>query len=370
MPMQLTSTWTFISQEATGTPPETLPVLEFPSLVGRGNDVHLRMTHPSVSQKHAELTIENDFLVVRDCGSRNGTFVNGTRVTNPRQLMPSDLVQFGDRIYRLELRNNSSFASQTMAGDSSETALAVAQVERMINSKQVSVFLQAIVSLKTGGLHACESLARGRYFGVEKPVHMFRAAAQIHRAVHLSELMRELSLEQAHPRLHLFLNTHPQEIADVKSLLGSLVRLRRRFPDRAITLEIHEAAVAEFQLLKALRLALEDMNIRLAFDDFGAGQTRLMELIDVRPHYLKLDMRMIRQIDRVAESKRKLIQSLVEIAQELGVVTLAEGIESIEEADTCREMGIDLAQGFLFNKPMKVAEFHTTVSQLWSVDLH
>lgn len=367
MPTKLSSNWTFVGQESAGTPSEAISVQEFPCLVGRGNDVQVRLTHPSISQRHAELTIENDFLVIRDIGSRNGTFVNGTRVSNPRQVMPGDLVQFGDRLYRLELRSFTHSNNMTMAADtSSDRALVVAQVERMIATRNVSVFLQAIVSLKTGGLHACESLARGRAFGVESPNTMFKAATHLQKEVYLSEMMREMTLECVNPGLHLFLNTHPSEIANIRGLLGSLIKLRQKYPSQPITLEIHEAAAAEFQLLKALRLALDDLNIRLAFDDFGAGQARIMELIDVRPHYLKFDMRMIRGLDQATESKRKLVQSLVEITQELGVVTLAEGIETQEEADCCRELGMELAQGFLFNKPMKVSEFQALATSVWN----
>ncbi len=109
MATKLSSNWTFVGQESAGTPSEAISVQEFPCLVGRGNEAQLRLPHPSISQRHADLTIENDFLVIRDIGSRNGTYVNGTRVSNPRQVMPGDLIQFGDRLYRLELRSCTQF---------------------------------------------------------------------------------------------------------------------------------------------------------------------------------------------------------------------------------------------------------------------
>ena len=81
---------------------------------------------------------------------------------------------------------------------------------------------------------------------------------------------------------------------------------------------------------------------RLAFDDFGAGQTRLMELVAIRPDCLKFDRQLIQDIHLAPAQRRKMLASLVEMTKDLGIVTLAEGIECSEEGEVCQELGFEL----------------------------
>ncbi len=66
-----------------------------------------------------------------------------------------------------------------------------------------------------------------------------------------------------------------------------------------MTLEIHEAAIASPGQITRLRDVLYDLDMKLAFDDFGAGQTRLLELSEARPDYLKFDKQLVQRIDLV-----------------------------------------------------------------------
>ena len=98
-----------------------------------------------------------------------------------------------------------------------------------------------------------------------------------------------------------------------------------------MTLEIHEAAVTKPALMKELRNELRQLNIGLAFDDFGAGQARLGELFDVLPDYLKFDMSLIRNIDKASVEQIEMVRSLVQMVRHMNIVPLAEGIESTSE---------------------------------------
>ena len=100
-----------------------------------------------------------------------------------------------------------------------------------------------------------------------------------------------------------------------------------------------------------LRALLRELGIQLAYDDFGAGYARLQELMDVPPDVLKFDIALIRDIHRRPPHSRQVIQTLVRMAKNLGIKTLAEGIEEPEELAVCREMGFDYAQGYLLGKP-------------------
>jgi EAL domain-containing protein (putative c-di-GMP-specific phosphodiesterase class I) len=86
----------------------------------------------------------------------------------------------------------------------------------------------------------------------------------------------------------------------------------------------------------------------LAYDDFGAGQARLLELSEAPPDFLKLSMRLIHGIDQAPSSRHRVLRSLVALARDLGTKTIAEGIETPGEAAVCADLGFDLAQGYHF----------------------
>ena len=97
--------------------------------------------------------------------------------------------------------------------------------------------------------------------------------------------------------------------------------------------------------------------MQLAYDDFGSGQARLMELAEVPPDVLKFDIKIVRGLPLASTQSRATVEALVRIARDLGVVALAEGVETEAEADVCRELGFELAQGFLFGRPERVTHW-------------
>jgi EAL domain-containing protein (putative c-di-GMP-specific phosphodiesterase class I) len=128
-------------------------------------------------------------------------------------------------------------------------------------------------------------------------------------------------------------------------------RIRREFPTIALVLEIHEKAAPSLADMKKICRELEFLNIKLAYDDFGAGQARLVELVEAPAHYLKFDISLVHNIDKAELAKRNMVQSLVSLSKNMGIMTLAEGLETRAEVMTCREMGFDLIQGYYYGEP-------------------
>jgi EAL domain-containing protein (putative c-di-GMP-specific phosphodiesterase class I) len=122
-------------------------------------------------------------------------------------------------------------------------------------------------------------------------------------------------------------------------------------PNQPLTVEIHEASVADMATMKLVRLVLDDLDMKLAYDDFGAGQARIVELSEAPPDYLKFDIELIRDIDHASGERQRMLASLVNIVGDLGIASLAEGIETEAEHATCRQLGFDFAQGFYYGKP-------------------
>jgi EAL domain-containing protein (putative c-di-GMP-specific phosphodiesterase class I) len=140
-------------------------------------------------------------------------------------------------------------------------------------------------------------------------------------------------------------------------LVMSLQELRESHPHRSMVLEIHEAAVTSSTAMRDLKKALSDLDIQLAYDDFGEGQARLGELVDVPPDYLKFDLKFVRGIEHASPDQRNMLQALVHMARSMGVAPLAEGVETPEADQACRELGFTFGQGFHYGRPATASRY-------------
>jgi len=288
--------------------------------------------------------------------STNGTYVNGRRLRGEEELKADDLIHFADLPFRL-MRHEADVSSRTLAEDVCDKAMALVQFDTLMAERAVVPHFQPIVRMNSLQDFGYEVLVRSRMVGLQTPDAMFRAAAQLNLEVELSRMIRweAIQVSATLPKLpHLFVNTHAAELVR-PGLIDSMRACRELQPTQPLTLEIHEAAVTNPQDMAELRAALNDLQIGLAYDDFGAGQNRLAELVEVPPDYLKFDMSLIRDIHQASSMRQQVLATLVQMARELGIVTLAEGIESEGEASVCRQLGFDLAQGFLYGHPVPIS---------------
>jgi EAL domain-containing protein (putative c-di-GMP-specific phosphodiesterase class I) len=337
----------------------TIELSPLPFRVGRRAGLQLTLVATSVSREHAEFYAEENTLRLRDLGSTNGTFVNRKRI-HEDAVSDGDIIHFGECEFRLAVED--AFSSRgTMVMDAlpkpQHRLKGTQELAELLRLSAVTIQFQAIVALPGGGVVGYEALGRGRYPGIsESPAELFEIGASLGVTSELSRLFRRKALEIVATRKRfpaLFLNTHPSELSE-PGLLDSLVDLRRQMPHQPLTLEIHEAAVVKAARIAELRAGLREHGIGLAYDDFGAGQARLLELGDVPPDLLKFDTQFVRDIDRAPDSKRRLLKSLVDIARDLGVKPVAEGIETAGEAAVCIDVGFTHAQGYHFGRPAPI----------------
>jgi EAL domain-containing protein (putative c-di-GMP-specific phosphodiesterase class I) len=329
-----------------------IPICKSRFTVGRRPDATLCLPHRTVSSEHAEILSQGSVLILSDLHSTNGTYVNGERLTGSIELRQDDLIQFADVALRIQ-RQAAHLSTATLQEDVYDQALALVQFDRLMSERQVTPYYQPIVDLESSEPIGYEVLGRSRLYGIETPGAMFRAAAKFNLEVQLSNMLRwEGTLQSscfARPP-HLFVNTHPRELRE-DGLIESMRGVRELRPTQSLTLEIHEGAVTDIGRMTELRTALSDLDIRLAYDDFGSGQARLVELVKVRPDYLKFDITLVRGIDKALTEQQQMVASLIRMVRELGIVPLAEGIESEGEATVCDQLGFSLGQGFYFGKP-------------------
>ena len=107
--------------------------------------------------------------------------------------------------------------------------------------------------------------------------------------------------------------------------------------------------------MRELHAELRELDMRLAYDDFGAGENRLVELVEAPPDFLKFDISLVRDLD-VSEHRQQLLASLLKVTRDLNITSVAEGIETAGEAEACQRAGFELAQGFFFGRPAPAAQ--------------
>jgi len=353
------STWWLTGRLSEREPIRQVCIDRSPFVVGRENGLALTIPRATVSSRHSEFVLEDENLFVRDLGSTNGTFVNGNKIVGNCVLKDGDLLQFAEVVFRVGVRSTIT-ELETLCGDGAERAMALIQFDRLMAERAVTPFVQPIVTLKNRSTVGYELLARSRFYGLTEPKSMFHAAALLDAEAELSRLLRTEGMRVGQPlpmACGRFLNTHPNELVDPEVLVLSLRELREAYPEEPIVLEIHEASVTNPEVMKKLKTQLIDVDIQLAYDDFGAGQARLAELIEVPPDYLKYDLNLIRAVESADSHQRRMLRVLVEMVRDIGVVPIAEGIETQGADEACRELGFELGQGFYYGKPARTKHY-------------
>lgn len=339
-----------------------VPIHAVPFRIGRASGQELRLQVDEVSSQHAVLRWEGGQLLLRDLGSTNGTFVNRRRIQEEVALADGDVLHFASAEFRLVFLPFAGVDQPTITRSFDQALLPhryypnSAAFRQMLDQRLLQVVYQPIVSLLEPGrpVVAWEALGRSTQPGVpEHPSELFKMAVTMGAAAELSRALREVAVAQA-TRLEghavLFVNTHPDEMA-TNDLLSSLDRLRVQAPGVQLVLEVHEAAVTDLPHMRALALALEERGVALAYDDFGAGQARLLELVEAPPAWLKFDRSMVAGLPLASPQRRQLVQRLVHMVREFGIRALAEGVETAEEATLCVELGFSHGQGWFFGRP-------------------
>ena len=337
-----------------------VPILSVPFRIGRHPDQDLTLDSGAVSGRHAELRATDGELEVVDLGSTNGTLLNGEPLTSVMPLKDGDILQLATLEFRLCVlepgRTEALLGSTTEIGQTLPSLLVERTVRfrELLEREAVTVHFQPIVGIADRRPIGYEMLGRSRLDSLPLGSwELFEIAAVVGAEAALSRLFRRRGVADCArmpAELIYFLNTHPAELRE-EGLLESLERLCEEHPRPRLVLEIHEAAITRPASMARLRKGLARLGVGLAYDDFGAGRTRLGELAAAPPDFLKFDRTMIEEIDREPGGRPKLLAALVEMATDLGIRCIAEGIEREAEAEVCAELGFELGQGYLFGMP-------------------
>ncbi|HEU5355428.1 MAG TPA: EAL domain-containing protein [Actinocrinis sp.] len=156
-------------------------------------------------------------------------------------------------------------------------------------------------------------------------------------------------------------NLSVRQIGDPKFADEVAAVLRRHEIDPAqLTLEITETAVhdAQFSAGSVIK-ALCALGARIALDDFGTGYSSLMHLRQAPVNILKIDRVFVTELDQAGQDQA-IVAAVIAMARALGLTTIGEGIETVEQYNELCELGCDQGQGYLFSPPMTAELFQAT----------
>jgi EAL domain-containing protein (putative c-di-GMP-specific phosphodiesterase class I)/CheY-like chemotaxis protein len=212
---------------------------------------------------------------------------------------------------------------------------------------------QPIVRVLDRSLFGYEALLRSDQKALPHPGAILDAAERLGSLDDLGRTIRAAAcapLATAPPDALLFVNLHSRDLMD-DGLLSPKSPLSEHA--KRVVLEITErASLDQVKDLRAKLTELRRMGFRLAIDDLGAGYAGLTSFATLEPEFVKLDMSLVRDIHR-NHTKETLVRSMVSACRDLGMLVVAEGVETPEERDLLVALGCDLLQGYLLGKPSR-----------------
>jgi len=264
------------------------------------------------------------------------------------------------------------FTPDAMASERQEALqrlLIEQDLREALERQEFDLHYQPIVGLRDGGVRGYEALLRWRHpaHGAMSPavfVPVAEASGQIVPIGHwiidtavsaAARLCRSASASVSGPET-VSLNLSIRQFDDpllfptIESALE-----RHGLAPRHLKLEITESLVmSDFDASHALLQRCKDHGIGLAVDDFGTGYSSLSYLHRLPVDTLKLDRSFLSDV-LANPASWKIVRAVANLARDLGVQTVAEGVETAEQADALREIGIDCAQGFHYARPAPLA---------------
>ena len=241
-------------------------------------------------------------------------------------------------------------------------------LRRALQNDEFRVAYQPIVDLASGALRGVEALARWHHpeRGSVPPLEFIPIAEETGLITALgARVLREAcdqfvawqgTLGAAAPKsVAVNLSRAQLRESDLVERV-QLELLRTGMPPHCLRLEVTESlAMQDAGALGVLR-RLQALGVSLALDDFGTGYSSLACLHEIPVDVVKIDRSFVRELTQ-SDHRRVLIQATVLVARALGIRTVAEGVETAEQAQLLEDLGCSMAQGFLFGRPMPAAEF-------------
>lgn len=315
-----------------------------------------RLDVDEISRRHSSVVVEvNEHGQCPLCGNRTGgdvIAVEAGRWTTGRAILLVGCTNRSLTDLRVVAEEVADACSVVLAERLRdwESDLELAKwLDRVVAERAFDIAFQPVVDMRSGRVVAQEALAR--FDDGTAPGQVFQAATVLDCRVRLELALIETAIERAIAlpdgvRLHLNVSPTTARDPELAKLVGSS---RRR-----IVLEITEHAIFGSDSAKALRDVIP-ASCLLAADDVGVGYAGLSQLLEFRPDIVKIDRSVVTGVDE-DPARQALVVGLVQFARATGSSLVGEGVETAEEGDTLRRLGVELGQGYYFGRPASLFE--------------
>ncbi|MCG6924210.1 MAG: EAL domain-containing protein [Acidobacteria bacterium] len=240
----------------------------------------------------------------------------------------------------------------------SDELLVLERLQDVLLRERVVTAYQRIFRMKDDTILGAEALSRGpRGSGLDTADALFGAARSHGLEVELDRLCRRRALLASVGRVpssaKIFVNTLPATMRDPqfrgKALIDFLDRAQVS-PDR-IVIEITEKLMIEnYALFRETMADFTQLGMSFAVDDVGAGYSGLESIHKLKPSYIKIDMGLVQDV-HVSTVNRAMAKAIITLGHRIGAEVIAEGIQSEEELQVLRALGVDFGQGYHLARP-------------------
>jgi diguanylate cyclase (GGDEF)-like protein/PAS domain S-box-containing protein len=241
------------------------------------------------------------------------------------------------------------------------------ELRRAVEERELQHYYQPQIDLRSGKVRCVEALLRWHHprHGVLLPASFLPAAEETGLINTISAWVLDDACQQMRAwqnggldGFNIAINFSSSQLMD-RSLLTALERTLERTGILAHQLEweVKESTVMQHNSVASATLSqLSEMHIGLSIDDFGTGYTNMAYLRQYPVHKVKIDASFINGLftDR---DKRAITDSIISMAQPLGLDVVAEGVETPQQMEYLRDHGCDIGQGYFFTKPLTVGQF-------------
>jgi EAL domain-containing protein (putative c-di-GMP-specific phosphodiesterase class I) len=194
------------------------------------------------------------------------------------------------------------------------------------------------------------------------------AECEVDRAAVATALSAVQSLSRS---LGIAVNVHASTLGRDATFIDFLVESANQHEIELsrLTVEVVEHApvwnASEF--LHGLR-RMRELKIRIALDDVGTGQSNYRMILDAEPDCFKIDSYLVQKA-HADHKRRSMLASIVQLARDLGSSVVAEGVESAADLETVLDLGIPLIQGYIFSRPLPIAELLPVIARIKTLPL-
>lgn len=286
----------------------------------------------------------------------------------------SILIQHADIAMHVAKNETSGFSLYDLHDDpfSVQRLRLHGEIRQVINDNAMAVYYQPKIDVKTGKIISVEALSRWHHpkEGMIAPDNFIPMIEQsgmirpftlrvLEQAIKQSRLWSEAGIN-----LTVAVNLSTRNLLDpsLADSIDKLLQIHEVHPDR-LTLEITESAVmSRPETAVKMLTRLHAMGLKLSIDDFGTGYSSLSYLKQLPVAELKIDYSFVTGIND-NESDEMIVRSTIDLAHNLGLRVVAEGVEDKGTLDMLTVMGCDIGQGYYFSRPLPVDELSSWLTE-------